>query len=209
MTFVESGFNAVSNLISSKFKLNKVEVYSSLIDILSKHGRGKVFDRFLKYSGLLSPDLVEEMVRVYRSHRPIIGLYADALPTFRVLRELNMKLGIVTDGLCSVQENKVRALGLVELVDIIIFTDEMGKEYWKPHHKAFQLASRLLDVKPSEAIYIGNDPTKDFVGPKSIGMQAVHLCRNKYEIEKSCEASIHITGLDEVISNIIVRGKKS
>ena len=208
MTFVESGFHAVSTHISNKFNFNKAEVHSSLMGILSKHGRGRVFNKCLEHYGLYNSDLVKDMVEVYRSHHPDICLDPDAISTLKGLRMRGIKLGVITDGLCSVQKNKVRALGLKELVDIIIYTDEIGKEYWKPHSIAFQLAANSLEIEPHEAIYVGNDPTKDFAGPNSIGMQSVHLCRNKHPIEKSCNASIHIAGLDEVIPNIIMRNRK-
>jgi len=205
MTFVRSGFHAVSRHMSDKFNINKAEVHLSLMDILSKQGRGRVFDEFLDHSGLYSSQTVDEMVEVYRSHKPDIRLNPEAISTLKGLRTMGIKLGIITDGLCSVQKNKVRALGIKELVDIIIYTDEIGKDYWKPNSIAFLLASKSFSIEPCEATYIGNDPAKDFAGPNSVGMQSVHLCKNKHCMEESCQASIHIASLDEVIPNIIIK----
>lgn len=198
MSFVESGFHAVSRHISNKFKLNENEVYSSLMDILARQGRGRVFDTFLKRHGLYSSYMVEEMVEVYRLHQPDISLNPETISALKGLRMLKIKLGIITDGLYSVQKNKVRALGINGLVDVIIYTDEIGKEYWKPHNIAFQLAANSLAMEPREIIYVGNDPTKDFAGPNSIGMPSVHLSLKKHQRESSCEASIHIESLDEI-----------
>lgn len=203
ITFVLSGFRAVSAYLANRFKVNEREVFSTMIEILKKEGRGKIFDRMLERYGLYSSHLVEELVKVYRLHIPTISLYPDVQPTFRALKRHGVKLGIITDGLHTVQKRKVTALGLQNLVDIIIYTDELGREYWKPHPLAFQQAVTMLGIKPAEAIYVGNDPAKDFAGPNSIGMFSVHLCRNGVPEECDCEANTHINTLAEIIQIIM------
>lgn len=199
MTFVISGFRAVSCHLCDKFHLSGQELLSGMIEVLSKEGRGKVFDRVLERYELYQPHVVEELVGIYRTHRPQIHLYPDVIPTLQELKKLGIKVGIITDGLHSVQKNKVESLGLLEYMDIIIYTDERGRDYWKPHPAAFQHAINVLAVKPNEAIYVGNDPKKDFTGPNSLGMLTVHLRRNDNPAETSCEASIHIADLTQVI----------
>ncbi len=203
MTFVASGFDAVANYLSTNFHLIEEEMFLSMMEVISKDGRGKVFDKVLEYSGLYNPKLVDELVSVYRSHQPNIDLYEDVIHIFQELRGLDIKLGIITDGLYSVQKNKVSSLGLQYLVDIIIYTDEIGRKYWKPHPIAFQRAIEELAIEPYEAIYVGNDPTKDFAGPNSIGMRSVHLCKDRCLKESSCEADIHIGSLNEIISALL------
>lgn len=208
MTFVASGFWTVAAYLTDKFGMNKQEMFSAMMEILETEGRGKVFDRVLERYGLFSPALVIELVRIYRSHFPRISLYPDVQPTFQTLRKCGARLGIITDGLQFVQKRKIAALGLQELVDIIIYTDELGQEYWKPHPAAFQRAVVALGVKPAEAVYVGNDPDKDFAGPNSIGMFTTHLCRNGMPEKCNCKANAHIDTLTKIMQVIQVIARR-
>jgi len=131
-TFVASGFRTVAAHLADRFGVDKQETCSAMKTVLLTEGRGKVFDRVLERYDLYSSQLVTELVNLYRSHLPEISLYPDVRPTFQTLRKCGIRLGIITDGLHVVQKRKVTALGLEELVDIIIYTDELGQDHWKP-----------------------------------------------------------------------------
>lgn len=203
--FVASGFQTVAAHLADRFGVDEQEAFSAMMAVLKAEGRGKVFDRVLEHHGLYSPRLVAELVSMYRFHSPRISLYPDVALTFQALREHGTRLGIITDGLHMVQKRKVAALGVEKLVDIIIYTDELGQEYWKPHPATFQQAVTMLGVEPSEAVYVGDDPAKDFAGPNSIGMHSVHLCRNGIPEECDCEANAHINALTQTMQIIAVR----
>jgi putative hydrolase of the HAD superfamily len=204
-TFVASGFRTVAAHLADRFGVDKQEAFSAMMAVLTTEGRGKVFDQVLERYGLYSSQLVAELVNMYRSHLPEISLYPDVRPTFQALREYGARLGIITDGLHVVQKRKVAALGLQDLVDIMVYTDELGQEYWKPRSAAFQRAVVMLGVQPGEAVYVGNDPAKDFAGPNSIGMFTIHLCRNGIPEESDCEANAHISTLTEIMQVITGR----
>jgi len=205
-TFVASGFWAVAAHLAERFGVDRQKAFSDMMTVLTTEGRGKIFDRVLERYGLYSPYLVAALVRVYRSHMPSISLYPDVELTFWTLKENGVKLGIITDGLHVVQKRKVTALGLQDLVDIIIYTDELGGEYWKPHPASFYRAVSMLGVESSEAAYVGNDPAKDFAGPNSVGMLSIHICRNSMPEECNCEANAHISALTQLLQ--IITGRK-
>lgn len=68
----------------------------------------------------------------------------------------------------------------LDIVDI-----RSGREfpvYWssqegirKPHPELFRKALRKLNVAPDEAIYVGDNFSRDVVGPNSIGMKAIWI----------------------------------
>ncbi|MBC7261121.1 MAG: HAD family hydrolase [Chloroflexi bacterium] len=206
-TFVVSGFHAVAGYVSDRFHVDQQGIFSAMMEVFSTEGRGKVFDKALERCGLYSPTLVEELVHVYRSHQPQITLYPDVIPALTALKECGVKLGIVTDGLHSVQKRKVAALGLIGLVDVIVYTDELGRDHWKPSPVGFLCALERLAVEPTRAAYVGNDPAKDFAGPKAMGMLTVHLDRSsKLAQETDCEAQAHIAELAELVQ--LVAGKE-
>lgn len=178
MEYVKSGFRFVSSYLSSKYNLNNEEVFSQMIDILEKDGRGSIFNTLLERIGLYSEEIIHLLVYLYRSHVPEIKLYDDVLSVFNSLRDLNFRIGIITDGRASVQKNKVAALDLEKYVNIIIYTDKLGFENWKPSTIPYKIALELLNSSPDESFYIGDDPYKDFLGPQLMGMKTIQIKRD-------------------------------
>src|SRR5205823_5099149 len=73
------------------------------------------------------------------------------------------------------QKAKVDALGLESIVDRIVLTDQWGSDFWKPHYRAFDLLESDWRLSPSELVYVGDNPRKDFVSPKSRGWLTIRL----------------------------------
>ena len=176
-SFVQSGFRAVARHLARTASLREDDLFQRMMAVLDREGRGKVFDIVLQDLGHDRPDLVPTLVHLYRTHRPAIRLFDDVEPGLRRLRQEGVLLGVVTDGLASVQRNKIGALDLEALVDTIVCTDEVGRGEGKPSVAPFRTALELLRVEPPEAAYVGDDPAKDFQGPRELGMRTVHMYR--------------------------------
>jgi putative hydrolase of the HAD superfamily len=175
MDFVRSAFGAVAADLATDVGIDAGFSRMRMLQILRRDGRGRVFDELLHEQRIYSPERVARMLVVYRTHAPTLRLHADVLPTLEWLRSAGVSLGIVTDGLGYVQRAKIEALGLESKVDVIVCTDDLGRKSAKPSRAGFQHALAGIDVPPSRAIYIGNDATKDFLGPRRLGMTAVHI----------------------------------
>ncbi len=171
--YVMSGFKIVASYLSSKYNLDETFLFNRMKHILEEHGRGRVFDLLLKEYDLLTPVNLHLCIYLYRSHKPDIKLYNNVHELFKSLRDLNLQLGIITDGRASIQKNKVNALNLEDYFDVIIYTDKLGEENWKPSRIPYQVACELLNIEPGEAVYIGDDPYKDFNAPKAMGMLTI------------------------------------
>lgn len=76
-----------------------------------------------------------------------------------------------------------------KIADFCLCTDELGKAYWKPDLKAFKLALDFFKADPQEAVYIGDNPSKDFIGPNTLNMRSV-------KIERPFGVYHHITSID-------------
>lgn len=175
--FVKSGFKVVARYLSSRHHFDEGTLFTQMLDILQRDGRGKIFDRLLRDIDLYAEEKVRLLVYLYRSHHPTIQLYEDTLPVLKHLKRCGMRLGVVTDGMASVQRNKIAALDLERFFDVIVYTDEVGREYWKPSTIPYKVALDLLEVTPLEATYVGNDPSKDFLGANSLGMLTIQVKR--------------------------------
>ncbi len=195
--YVMSGFRAVAQYVAERHGMDEHKVLNDLMEILQREGRGRVFDYWVEREGLQDLLTIPELVTVYWAHTPTIGFYPDVAPTLKRLRAKGILLGIITDGNLLAQTNKVQALGVEDMVDLVICTDAKGQAYWKPNPQVFMDALNSLNVRPNESVYVGNDPRKDFSGPEQIGMWAVHIERSPMG-EHSCEADFHIAGLYQI-----------
>jgi len=70
----------------------------------------------------------------------------------------------------------------------------------KPNPKIYQTVLRKLEVKPSEALMVGDDPKTDVIPAKRMGMKAVMLCR---EEKKWVEEADHVIASLTELLNII------
>ncbi|MDR2623046.1 MAG: HAD-IA family hydrolase [Methanobrevibacter sp.] len=207
-TYVESGFEEVSKFLSEKYDLNKEELFLKLKDIFKKKGRGFIFDILLKDLDIYSKKNLLTLVYVYRYHVPNIKLYDDVLDLINQLKKENFKLGIITDGRSFVQKRKIEALEIAKYFNVIIYTDVLGEENWKPSTTPYKIALDLLDSKGDNTFYIGDDPYKDFLGAKKLGIKTIQIDRNlnlSYWAEKGYEEvrpDYKINNLNEIL-NII------
>lgn len=175
LDFVKSGFRAVADFLSRRYNVDKLRIERRMSDILRKKGRGKIFDTVLKEYNLYSKDMVNVLIFLYRSHTPILKLDKEVVSVLMNLKKRGKALGIITDGLSSVQRNKARALKLEKYFNVVLCTDELGREYWKPSSIPFMAAMNLLSSKPEETVYVGNDPGKDFLGANLLGIATIQV----------------------------------
>ena len=176
INFVESGFKAVAGYLGSRFGFDQETIYEQLLNILNEQGRGRVFDRLMSELGIDDENRVGLLVYIYRSHKPEIKLFPEALPVLRALKQKGLLLGLITDGMASVQRKKIAALHLDEL-DMVVCSDEIGRDCWKPSVVPFKLALDFLQVTPGEAVYVGDNIAKDFQGANAASMGTIMLKR--------------------------------
>lgn len=172
--FVLSGFRAVAHWVEKQLGVPGEEVLSELFQLFKSGVRGNTFDLWLEGRGFKPKELVSQMVAVYREHQPDIMPYPGVPDLLARLRS-SFRLGLLTDGYMEVQKRKLAALGLERFFDAVIFTDKWGKEAWKPNAYPFKVILNSLGVLGCEALYIGDNPKKDFFGAKQLGMWTTRI----------------------------------
>ncbi|MBI5543559.1 MAG: HAD-IA family hydrolase [Deltaproteobacteria bacterium] len=179
--FVRSGFDAVSRELARRFGIASAKAREALDQSLARHGRGRTFDLALEQLGLdNTPGLVSELVRVYRGHCPAIALYPDASRALDRLSARGVRLGLVTDGDPQVQRSKARTLGLERWLTALVFTWDAGPEHQKPHPSGYERALVALGVAAEGAVYVGDNPAKDFRGARGLGLRTVRVRRGAH-----------------------------
>jgi putative hydrolase of the HAD superfamily len=173
LSFVESGFHAVARHAEKRWNVFADSCFRQLCDLHHSGVRGHTFDKWLLMREMPvehSPELVD----VYRSHVPRIDLFPEMR---ELLLELstNHKIGLISDGLLDVQKHKFAALNVKTLFSSVVFSDRWGREYWKPNARPYLYALQGLDVAADNAVYVGDNPEKDFVTARELGMQTVQF----------------------------------
>src|SRR4029077_20835051 len=125
--------------------------------------------------------------------------YSRCLPEVpSALAELQaggMKLGIITNGSIHMQEEKIRQLGISNLMDEVLISEREGLR--KPDCKIFERALQRLRVAPAEAWYVGDHPLVDVHGAFEAGLTAVWRYTPQWQRP---EVPAHeIRGLDELV----------
>ena len=171
-----SGFDAVAKAFEHKLGPAGVPA-AQMKALFDTPDRSRVFNVVIAECRLpASEKMVNEMVAVYRSHTPMIALYPDADAALARLRP-QCKLGLITDGFAPGQHAKIDVLALRERLDALIVTDDWGREFWKPHPRAFHEMSRRLKVPHEACTYVADNLAKDFIVPNALGWHTIFIKR--------------------------------
>ena len=204
--YIKSGFNTVCRKISSDYNLD-YKTINKLINDLFNEDHKEVFNRLLDLLNIeYELSYVKELVNLYRNHLPDITLYEDASYILNYLLNEGYKLGIITDGYAVAQRQKLKALDIENIFDCIIVTDELGREYWKPHKKSYQIMKEKLNVEFDEMMYVGDNINKDFVTANKLFIKTVFILRNNgiyfqkaNEIDDGYYALFKINSLNNIV----------
>lgn len=185
--YVLSGFRAVAEWGATRLGLDADRSYAELASMFESGVRGDTFDRWLGAHGV-PRDVVAELVAVYRDHVPSLTLGDEVATLLAALRPV-YRIGIVTDGHLAVQRAKCTALRLEGLVDSIVYSDELGREHWKPSPRPYLEVCARLEVAPHEAVYVADNPAKDFMGARRAGMESIRMTHLRGEHWRAAPAT--------------------
>jgi len=177
--YCKSGFASVAEFLAN---LPDTPAGNCIFDCLWKQftsgNRKRTFNAALDELGISYDDkLIAELIEVYRNHIPEIALPQDSRD---VLRHLSSRytLAILTDGFLPAQRLKVRALGIEKYFKYIIYTEELGRDCWKPSPTGFEKLMQTLNSKPEAIVYVADNEEKDFIAPNKLGFLTVQLIRS-------------------------------
>ncbi|QPC47652.1 HAD family hydrolase [Mangrovibacillus cuniculi] len=160
--YIESGYRHISKILSERFSKDERTLYQLLLELLNDSSKN-VFNRLLdRLEIVYTKENILELVEEYRNHNPDISFFDDVLPCLEQLKNKKIKTGIITDGYANAQRQKLKAVKADNYFEEIIVTDELGREYWKPHPKSFEIIKENLNVEFNEILYVGDNPKKDF-----------------------------------------------
>ncbi|MEM0488759.1 MAG: HAD-IA family hydrolase [Candidatus Bathyarchaeia archaeon] len=172
--FVKSGFKAVSVWVEANLGIARELAFQQFLQLFAAGNRGNIFDVWLAQHSINSIPWLSQMVKVYRDHYPRIAPYRGVPQILSQLKQ-SYRLALVTDGYVDVQKRKLKALGLSQFFDVVIFTDEFGKSAWKPSIVPFTIVLKKLKICGAHGVYVADNPLKDFVGARAVGLWTIRV----------------------------------
>ncbi|WFR83322.1 HAD family hydrolase [Arthrobacter sp. Y-9] len=131
--------------------------------------------------GLEIPDTSESLDALFdrylAAYRAAWRLFPDSGDVLRRLRLRGVSIGILTNGAQEQQREKLERTGLVDLVDAVCVSEEIGAR--KPDRRAFSILAERLGVAPDACHFIGDNPEHDVAGARDAGMSSSLIERHR------------------------------
>jgi putative hydrolase of the HAD superfamily len=177
--YYKSGFIVVAQQIAADFGLKKEIIFEVVSEIFKSGNHKTTFDAAAEKLGIsFDKNYIEKLVNIFRNHKPDISLPSESREVLETLKS-RYKLGLITDGYLPAQEFKVKTLGLEKFFDCIIYTEKLGREFWKPSPAGFQKLVAELNVSANQCVYAGDNLKKDFLPANQMGFKTIRIIRDR------------------------------
>jgi putative hydrolase of the HAD superfamily len=144
------------------------------------------------------PIFLAEMVRAASCYR--LQLYDGVAETLRQLIS-KYQLAIVSDGQSAYAVAELNAVGLSGLFNPVIISGHFG--FRKPDPRLFETALSIMNMAPSEVLYVGNDMYRDVYGAQQLGIKTVFFRSNQGQQEKEgVQPDYIIYGFPELLNAV-------
>ncbi len=184
--------NSLDAMIEQGLEMTREDLQVELEEVINEfssnyeHHFDKLFLRIPRrlYKGKNPAVLIAAGVVAYHETkiRQLVP-YEDAVEVIRLLSaRTDLILGVITEGLGVKQAEKLLRMRLVSYLtpNAVFISHQLGIS--KPNPKLYQRACSDLNLRPTETMYVGDNPLHDVDPPNSIGMMTVRMRRGgKYQ----------------------------
>jgi putative hydrolase of the HAD superfamily len=184
-SFAISAFGEAAAWAQDKHGIDGLDV--EMTRLLDDGHLGTLFPLALERRGIDRAH-ASDLIGLYRAHQPAaLALYEDVLPALARFEAMG-PIGLITDGTVSVQQAKVRALGLQKRFGEIVYTHALGgRDFAKPHPASYEAMVQAVGGPGDRFVYVGDNPAKDFISPNRMGWTTVQIVRPQ-RIHSTAEA---------------------
>ncbi len=195
---------AAEAMVDAGLKATKDEAIKRIFHMYDREGieDQRVFDKMLvnEYGEIDYRILAAGVVGYRRAKESNMVLYPYVRQTLVRFSKMNLKLGLVSDAPRMSVWTRLVSLGLDAFFDAVVSTDDTGKK--KPDPAPFLRVLQKLDVKPEEAVMVGDWAERDMVGAKAIGMKTAFARYGDDFNTKESGADVELADLRELVTFI-------
>lgn len=192
---------AVRAMIESGLKIKEDLGVKMLFEMYEKYGmeNQSIFDKFIKeVHGRLDYAMLANAVVAYRRVKlGALATYPNTRKTLIALKGLGLKLGIVSDAPIKQAWLRLAEMNLCDFFDVVVARGPRAK--MKPHATPYRKAMKALGLKASDILFVGDNPARDILGAKRLGMKTA-LAKYGQVIYSSDEsADFEINDISELV----------
>ena len=143
----------------------------------------------IEYMGGAGPDVERVAREIYddwASHHHFV-LYDDVPEALRALRAQGIRIGLISNSHRPLESFDAH-FELDGLISVRVSSAEHG--FLKPHPSIFRAALDLMDVRPEDAVMVGDSLAHDIVGARLVGMRAILLARGECRVPEDDEVTV-------------------
>ncbi len=140
---------------------------------------------------------------VYENFAKTAVKFDEALPMLQTLKKQGYAIGLITNGNHALQYSKLNMIGIREVFDEIIVSGDVMVD--KPDREIFLLMSEKLSLKPSQMVYVGDNPRNDIAGARNAGYHTVWMRSTglwDYEIAPADESVDRVEEIPAAVARI-------
>ncbi len=203
---------AILNMIREGLPFDFDTAYGELLELIKEYGSNfpRHFDYLLRRLEIpYDPKLVAAGVIGYHNTKfTYLNTVRGVRKTLLRLKEMGLKLGIITDGDPIKQWEKILRTEIDDYFDSVVISDFMGVK--KPHKKIFEKALSECGVEAEESLMVGDRLYTDIYGAKAVGMTTVWFKYGKHandDVEYLSYADFTVSDIKKIPE--IVKGLNS
>jgi putative hydrolase of the HAD superfamily len=167
------GFDLTRQAFDARYQAARRDVKRDLEGTAASHERYLYFKRFVERTpGPGDPSDALALGDAYwRAYVEEMTLFDGVVETLQTIREAGLAVAVVSDLTTRIQLEKLATLGIEDCVDLVLTSEETGRE--KPHSVMFTLPLARLDLTPSHVVMVGDDVDYDIAGGNAVGLTTV------------------------------------
>lgn len=169
----ELGYDLDEEAFEALYREARREVKRELAGTASAHERFLYFKRAIQiHAGTHSArDALALGEAYWDAYVAEMSLFGGVEETLARLHGAGVEVAVVTNLTTRIQLKKIEHLGIGEHVDLVMTSEETGRE--KPSSVMFTLPLAQLDRRPSEVVMVGDSLASDIEGANAIGLTTV------------------------------------
>lgn len=166
---------AVDAMIDAGLDVKKEQMIEKIFNVYWQEGieDQNIFDKVLtKEFGQVDYKILAAGIIGYkRAKEGHMTLYPHVKLALTELMKMGIRMGVVSDAPRLPVWLRIVGLGLHYYFEKVVSYDDTGER--KPSEKPFRKILELMDLKPSQALMLGDWAERDIVGAKKVGMLTV------------------------------------
>ena len=130
----------------------------------------------------IKPDLIKELILLLDDElAKNVELFPNVETMLQQIKKMKLKTAILSNGSYVSKASRFEFLNLKEYIDVLVSSDLVRRD--KPSHRAFSYVLKRLEVKPEEAIFVGDELEADIHGAQNFGMKAIYNEWNEQKLD--------------------------